>query len=154
MIKFAAAILCLTVAAQDAPFDLGVITDKDGIEIHRCHTNDTAFIEVIHVTSKTNHLHGWFETDKPALYLSDLSMIPTGTNIFRVRTLCSGSTSEVSQVKFVIRRAIPKPTLGKAERFPILPPMPPGFTGPLPSGTNDVYSDFVRRLESGKRRNQ
>lgn len=130
--------------------DLGVITDRDGIEIHKCHTNDLALIDVIHVSPKTNALHGWFETDKPALYLSDLSMIPTGTNIFRVRTLCSGSTSEVAEVTFVIRRPVPKPTFDKIDRFPPPPPMPPGFSAqPLPGATTNQVrwfkSDIRRR---------
>lgn len=116
--------------------DIGVITQTEGIEIHRCHDGDMVLIEVIHVSTKTNHAIGWFETTTPPLYLSDLSMIPNGTNIFRVRIVCAGSTSEVSEVQFVIRRPIPKPDFSKAERFPQMPPMLPGMIMSLPGGTS------------------
>lgn len=119
--------------------DVGTITENDGIEIHRCHEGDKVLIEVVHVSPKTNEVNGWFETDKPALYLSDLSMIPNGTNIFQVRTLCSGGTSEVAEVSFVIRRPIPKPIFAKAQRFPPGPPSPPGLTLPMPGGTNAIW---------------
>jgi len=126
--------------------DIGIVTDREGIEIHKCHEHDTALIEVRTKNSDKERQSGFFSTTNAALYLNDLSMIPTGTNIFRIRTLCAGSTSEVAQVKFVIRRPIPTPVVLKAERFPTLPPAPPGMAGmPLPGGTNLSYAEMRQR---------
>lgn len=115
--------------------DIGEITDREGIEIHKCHTNDVSLIEVVTV-NREERTHGRFSTTNATIYGDDvvMTMVPPGSNIFRIRTICSGSTSDVQAVRFVIRRPIPAPVVLKAERFPAYPPMPPG-NHPLPGGS-------------------
>lgn len=125
--------------------DIGVITDREGIEIHKCHPGDVSLIEVTTQNSREERRSGYFTTTNGTIFLTDMSMIPTGTNIFRIRTLCSGSTSEVKAVRFVIRRPIPTPEVAKVDRFPVMPPMPPGANMPLPDATNLSYSEHRQR---------
>lgn len=126
-------LLPISILAADI-IDIGEITDHEGIEIHKCHTNDVSLIEVATKNSDKERQSGRFSTTNSTIYADDvvMTMIPTGTNIFRIRTLCAGSTSGVFAVQFVIRRPIQTPFATKAERFPAMPPSPPGM--PLPGG--------------------
>lgn len=135
-------LLPLSLIAADI-VDIGVVTDREGIEIHKCHSNDVLLIEVFNV-NREEKKHGSFVTTNVTLFLNDtpMTMIPTGTNIFRIRTLCAGSTSEVQAVRFVIRRPIPTPIVEKAERFPALPPSPPGMAAAMPLPGGRITSDY------------
>lgn len=117
--------------------DIGEITDRKGIRIYKCHEEDASLIEVITKNSDKERHSGYFSTTNATIFRNDvvIPMIPPGTNLFIVRTLCAGSTSEVNAVvRFVIRRPIPAPVITVAELFPSYPPMPPGALMPLPGG--------------------
>lgn len=133
---------------------IGPITETDGIDIRHCHADDRAAIEVQPVHPSPNRVGGWFTTTNQTLFLRDLSMIPSGTNIMRVRTVCRGSTGEVSEVRFVINRAVPAPRIGIVRLPPTLP-LPPGFVPALPSAEQDAsYAAYRQRIESHLRRSQ
>lgn len=137
-------LLPLSLIAADI-VDIGVVTDREGIEIHKCHSNDVSLIEVTTKNSAKARESGKFSTTNSTIYLDDvvMTMIPTGTNIFRIRTLCAGSTSEVQSVRFVIRRPVPAPIVVKAERFPALPPSPPGMAAAMPLPGGRITSDYA-----------
>lgn len=146
------------VAAEIA--DLGVITDKEGINLeYRMDEDVLTQIEVLHLKRGEWKPHGFFSLPYPTtntvLYLHDLSMIPTGTNQFHIRRIFGGVTSPVTVVQFLIQRPISAPVVLKVERFPMLPPMPPGMVVPIPEATNHAsYVDWQRAVKEGKRRSQ
>lgn len=135
---------------------IGPITETEGIGIRHCHADDRAVIEVQPVHPSPNRVGGWFTTTNHTLFLRDLSMIPNGTNIMRVRTICGGATGEVSEVQFVIHRAVPAPMVGLVRTFSPSVPLPPGLVPALPGGTNRdaSYAAYRQRVESGKRRSE
>lgn len=160
--KAAAVILfVLSLAAADI-VDVGVITDTEGLAIKTCHPGDIAMVEVIPVNPAPDRVRGFFETTETLLTSKSppMTMAPTGTNIARIRTVCSGSTSEVREVRFVIRREIPAPKVarGRVARPVVIaqyPPLPGGLVMPFPNATNySSYQEYLRRLESGKRRSE
>lgn len=105
---------------------IGPITDTEGIGIRHCHADDRALIEVQPAHPSPNRVGGWLTTTNHTLFLRDLTMIPSGTNIMRVRTICGGATSEVSEVQFVIHRVVPAPKVGLVRTFSPALPLPPG----------------------------
>lgn len=131
-----------------AQIDIGEITPNEGIAIRHCHTNDTAFVEVVG--------HGMFTTDERLMTLKSppMTMIPNGTNIAHIQTICRGMTSEVAVVQFVIRRPVPAPRVGRGTTNVTLPPMPPGFVMPLPNSRWEASYEAFRRSQSGMRRSQ
>lgn len=128
-----------------------ILTDSNGLSIHACHADDSVMVEVAPVN--TNRLGGLFVTTNRVLRLRDLSMIPSGTNVFKMRTICAGSTGDVREVTVVLRRPPPMPNVWLV--VDALPPLPPGMILPLPNATHHAsYEAYLRRLESGKRRSQ
>lgn len=143
-------LLCLLLS--DPSFsNIGNISPDSGIAISHCHPGH--FVS-IHVYGQTE---GWFKTTNDFLTLKDLSMIPDGTNLFEIRSICRGMTSEVSVVQFNLQRPPPKPRIEKRRVRPYripAPPIPSQLVMALPGGTNDTYADYRRRMREGKRRNQ
>ncbi len=133
-----------------------ILTSTNSLEIRHCHADDRAMIEV--VPANSNRYGGMFVTTNAILRLADLSMIPTGTNVFRIRTICAGATSEVQEITVVLRRPIPAPRMAIVGDLPTLP-MPPGLTPALPGGTNQdasyaSYLERMKRVQRGARRSQ
>lgn len=133
--------------------DVGVLTATNGIEIAHCHAGDPARIHVVPVHPETNRVGGWWTTTNCVIRLRDLSMIPNGTNVMEIRTLCNLSTSQPVFVRFIILRT-PKPPRVALWTMPEdwNPPSP--WSQPLPGGVNDSYAQFMERVESGKRRSE
>lgn len=126
-----------------------ILTDTNGLTIHACHDDDAVMVEVQPLNP--NRVGGIFLTTNRVLRLRDLSMLPSGTNLLKMRTICAGSTSDVREATVVLRRPVPMPRIGVMTDA--LPPMPPGFVMPLPNSTNHAsYQAYLRHLESGKRR--
>jgi hypothetical protein len=131
-----------------------IITDTDGLAIHACHDDDRVLVEVVPIN--TNRIGGMFVTAKRVLYLRDLTMIPSGTNEFRLRTICDGSTGAVTVVQCVLRRPVPAPSV-TVQRTPLVwPPMPQGMVMALPDATNQFpsYSAYRAKIEAQQRRSQ
>jgi len=153
-------LFCLCVMAGPVDFDLGEITDREGISLeYRIDEDVLTQIDVFHLKRGEWKPHGFFTLHYPTtptvLYLRDLSMIPNGTNQFHIRRIMGGVTSPVSVVQFVIRRPIPAPVVVKVERFPTLPPMPPGMTTPIPESEKQAsYAEFRRRVDWGLKGSQ
>lgn len=98
---------------------------------------------------------GWFSTTATNLSLRDLTMVPTGTNVFEFRVVCRGRTSDVRRVVVDIQRRPDPPVIDiVVDDDGIRPPLPPGAAQPLPGGFGDSYADYVRRATSGARRSQ
>lgn len=155
-----AVLICLMLAAE--PIDIGEITETEGIAIQHCHAGDRANIVIEPVHPDARHVGGQFSTTNQLLVLKPLSMLSSGTNIAHISTVCAGFTSEVSTVRFVIRRPIEAPKVRRGRVPPPIPdpPMPFAVNAafPLPKSTNDTYGDYRIRVEralaEGKRRSQ
>lgn len=147
------AFILTTIAAFAAePTILGPITADIGIAIEHCHPGDRALIHVEPLHPSPKAVEGWFQTTNALLTLRNLTMVPDGTNIMEIRTVCRGMTSEVSTVMFEIRRTPPAPrvSLRNANPKPIpIPPLPNGAAMPLPSVPlrNQSYDDYHKRVE-------
>lgn len=153
----------LSVLAADV-VDLGVVTETEGIAIRACHEGDRSMIEVVPSNPGPTRRGGFFTTTNSLLTMADsaMTMIPTGTNVLRIQTVCQGSTSEVREVQFVIRRLLPAPKVSRGRKMAVVtdfPPLPPGMVLPLPGGHSDAsYEAFLKRLKQaeteGRRRNE
>lgn len=159
----AAAIILLALSLGAAEIiDIGTLTETEGIGIRGCHPGDQAMVEVVPENPGPSRVGGMFLTTNALLTMKEpaMTMVPTGTNLARIRTICQGSTSEVREVRFVIRRLLPAPRVERRSLVATNPPtlpLPPGMTEtlPLPGGTNfGSYRDFLERLASGRRRSQ
>jgi hypothetical protein len=162
-VKSAAILLFMLSALAADVIDIGVVTDTEGLAIRYCHDGDQAMVEVTPERPGRNRASGIFLTTNELITLRSpvMSMIPSGTNTAAIRTICAGVTSEVSLVRFVVRRPLPAPRVGRSrskESIP-MPPLPGPLVATLPlAGTNDTYDDFQKRLEKsrteGRRRSE
>lgn len=144
------ALMLAFVWAAAEPVDLGVVSDSAGVGIETCHEHDRALVEGI----PQHGVGGMFVTTNRTLFLRDLSMLPSGTNLLRVRTICQGTTGAVSEVRIVIRRPVAAPSVFRVDLADV-PPMPPGMVMPLPNAEAVAsYAEFRRRVEAGKRRSE
>lgn len=153
--KAAAIILfVLSVCAADI-IDVGVVTKEEGIAIRGCHPGDRVLVEVSPAHPDAYHVGGMFVTTNELLTLEHpcMSMVPNGTNLARLRTICAGVTSEVREVRFVIRRPVAAPRVGRGRKFDSLatPPLPSGLALALPDG--EAMKRF-EEMRAGKRRSQ
>jgi hypothetical protein len=144
VLTLAAVLLAGSFAGE--PVDVGLVTETSGIGIQTCHEADRALIELVD--------NGSFVTTNRVLFLRHLSMARGGTNLMRIRTVCQGSTSEVVEVRFTIRRPVSAPQVYKVDLNDV-PPMPAGFVPLLPEGEAQTsYAEFRRRVEMGLRRSE
>lgn len=158
----AALIFCaISLSAADI-IDIGEVNDSEGIAIRACHTGDRVLIEIEPSNPGPQRRGGSFVTTNRLLTLKDapMSMVPSGTNVARIRTICAGSTSAVSEVRFAIHRPVAAPRVAhgrRLEQMP-MPPLPFGMVPALPGGTNDSYADYQKRVATvmarGLRRSQ
>lgn len=115
------------------------LTPEIGIELSLCHEHDKAMIHVIPIPLATNRNEGWFTTTNKTIKLSDLSMLPDGTNRLDIQTICRGKTSEVTSILFDLQRPPPAPVISlvwnEGTNKPIYPPAVPGMVLPLPNGS-------------------
>lgn len=146
-------LLVLSICAADM-VDIGVVSETEGIAIRGCHPGDRVLVEVTPEHPGPTRVGGMFVTTNLLLTLNDgpMTMAPTGTNVARIRTICGGVTGAVREVRFVIRRPVPAPLVGRGKKFEeVTPPFPMLTSMPLPD------ADAMRRFEAaraGKRRGQ
>ena len=151
--------------------DVGELTDFEGIAIKHCHPGDEAIIEVQPVDMKREgdgpgplRVGGFFSTTNRLITMREpaMTMVPTGTNRAYIRTVCSGATSEVTEILFTIRRTLPAPAVSRRSTMPgpvKPPPAPAGLIAkvsmPLPGpSTNEDYGQFQKRLEEKLKKEQ
>lgn len=144
--------------------DVGIVTETEGIAIRACHEGDRSMIEVVPSNPGPTRRGGFFTTTNSLLTMAEpaMTMVPTGTNVLKIQTVCQGSTSEVREVQFVIRRLLPAPKVSRGRKMAVVtdfPPLPPGLVLPLPGGHSDAsYGDYLKRLKQaeteGRRRSE
>jgi hypothetical protein len=155
--------LPLLLALCADPLDLGVITETNGIALRACHASDSILVEIEPAHPSDHVVGGMFVTTNRTLTIrsAPMSMVPSGTNFARMSVICGGSTSAPVEVKFMIRRPVPPPQVGRVTVVAIPPlPLPSGLIPALPGGSRQdaSYTAYRERLEraarEGRRRSQ
>lgn len=126
--------LLISVCAAEV-VNLGEITSARGIGIHNCHPDDVAMVRIQPVHPSETRRGGMFLTTNQTLTTWDapMSMVPRGTNLAIISTICGGSTSEPTVVQFVIKRQAQAPRVKAVELERPTPPLPPGLVPALPT---------------------
>lgn len=144
-------IFCISTLAAD----IVTVTKDIGIEIDHCHPGDVALVYLRPLDPAFALSAGTFETKENILTWLAFTMMPDGTNVAEIRTVCRGVTSEVKAVTFILRRPPPAPKV----RFRRLvlepptsgPPVPPGMVVALPDDQSRAYVSEQARIQSALR---